>query len=104
MIRATSRETPERGSAAVAKRLDALDSVPLVLLTRGNSFPGPDTAQNRRMWEHWVALSGQLAHRSSRGEQVVVPKTGHFIQYAAPQAVVDAVERVLVIANAPAKH
>ena len=101
MIRAVSREGPERGSAAVAKRMDALDSVPLVLLTRGNIFPGPDTVINRRIWSDWVKLSGELAHRSSRGEQVVVPGSGHFIQYSAPQAVVDAVERVLAIANAP---
>ena len=104
MIRATSREAPERASAAIAVRAAALDRVPLVVLTRGKPFPGPDTAAARAMWRGWVKISADLAHTSSRGEHVVVPGSGHFIQYSAPQAVVDAVQRVITLARAPASH
>lgn len=105
MVRAGSREAPERGSAAIARRADALDSVPMVVLTRGKPFGGPDTASGRQVWLGWVKLSGELAHRSSRGEQVVVPGSGHFPQYSAPQYVVDAVQRVIALGRMPAsKH
>jgi hypothetical protein len=40
-------------------------------------------------------LSGELAHRSSRGSQRVIAGADHFIQYDDPDAVVDAVHSVV---------
>jgi len=95
MIRAGSQEAPERGSAAIARKADALDSVPLVVLTRGRTFSTTDTTNGNRLLRAWIDLSAELAHRSRHGSQVVVPGAGHFIQYSAPQAVVDAIHQVI---------
>jgi pimeloyl-ACP methyl ester carboxylesterase len=104
MLRAESREAPERGSAAIARRADALDSVPLVVLTRGKPFPMPDTAAGSYLLRAWIDLSADLAHRSSRGTHIVVPGAGHFIQYSAPQVVVDAIRQVIAAGLSPPNH
>ncbi len=43
----------------------------------------------------WKRGHDELAARSSRGESIIVPATGHFIQLDQPQAVIDAVLRVI---------
>ena len=85
------QEAPERGSAAIAREAGGLDSVPLVVLTRGKTFDDLDTARGNHLLRSWIELSGELAHRSSRGSQRVISGAGHFIQYDDPDAVVDAV-------------
>ncbi len=42
-----------------------------------------------------LQLHDRLAHLSSRGNQVVVPNSGHDIPDEAPEAVVDAVRNIL---------
>lgn len=100
MIAAESQEVPEAASADIARRAAHLDSVPLVVLTRGKPFPFRDTSRADRLLGQWIALSGELAHRSARGRQVVVPGAGHFIQYDAPDAVVRAIRAVADSARA----
>jgi pimeloyl-ACP methyl ester carboxylesterase len=94
MIEAESREAPEARSAEIARAAGHLDSVPLIVLTRGKPFFFPDTARGNRLLEQWIELSGELAHRSSRGKQVIVRDADHFIQYDAPDAVVAAIREV----------
>lgn len=94
MLFAESQETPESASADIARRADHLDSVPLIVLTRGKPFPLPDSARAHRLLSEWIALSSELAHRSSRGKQIVVEGAGHFIQYDQPAAVVNAIREV----------
>lgn len=62
-------------------------AVPLTVLTAGK----PPFSNPRR-----IAALDQLAHKSTRGKQIVVADSGHFIQYDAPQAVVSAVNEMLM--------
>ena len=48
-----------------------------------------------KSWQHWKAGHDALASRSTRGASLVVSKTSHFIQIDRPDAVVEAVERVV---------
>lgn len=89
------QEAPERGSAAIASEASGLDSVPLIVLTRGTPFGGLETTRGNRLLRAWIELSGELAHRSSRGSQRVIAGADHFIQYDDPDAVVDAVHSVV---------
>ena len=89
------QEAPERGSAAIASEAGGLDSVPLIVLTRGTPFGGLETARGNRLLRAWIEWSGEVAHRSSRGSQRVIAGADHFIQYDDPDAVVDAVHSVV---------
>jgi pimeloyl-ACP methyl ester carboxylesterase len=103
--RAAAQEAPEAGSAAIARGAAGLDSVPLIVLTRGLRFPFPDTAYGNRLLTQWIALSGDLARRSVFGKQVVVAGSGHFVQLNRPGAVIAAireqVERVRQAGRSP---
>lgn len=89
--RAAAQEAPESGSAAIARGAAGLDSVPLIVLTRGLRFPFSDSTYGNRLLAQWVALSGDLARRSMFGKQVVVAGSGHFVQLDQPGAVIAAV-------------
>lgn len=94
MIQAESREAPEAGSAEIARVAGHLDSVPMIVLTRGKPFSLTDTTRGNRLLEQWIELSGELARRSSRGKQVIIRDADHFIQYDAPDAVVAAIHEL----------
>jgi pimeloyl-ACP methyl ester carboxylesterase len=89
--RAAAQEAPESGSAALARSAVGLDSVPLIVLTRGVRFPSPDTTDGNRLLAQWIALSGELARKSVFGKQIVVAGSGHFVQLDKPSAVIEAV-------------
>jgi pimeloyl-ACP methyl ester carboxylesterase len=94
MLKAESQEAPEAGSAEIARAAGHLDSVPMIVLTRGKPFEFADTSRGNRLLQQWIELSGELAARSSRGKQVIVRNADHFIQYDAPDAVVAAIREV----------
>jgi pimeloyl-ACP methyl ester carboxylesterase len=83
------------------KQLEAVrasfGSKPLIVLTRGNpqTMPGLTPEQNAAIHRAWVAGHDRLAALSSRGSNIVVPDSGHYIQFDQPQAVIDAVTRAL---------
>ena len=82
----------------------SLGDMPLIVLTRAPSPPGPDQTQERRdaLNKMWASLHDEMAAESIRGVNRTVPGTGHFIQWDQPQAVVDAILEVLTEARAPA--
>lgn len=49
-----------------------------------------------RAGEHWQNGHRQLAERSSRGRWGIVDGSGHFIQLSQPDAVIEAIKRVIV--------
>jgi pimeloyl-ACP methyl ester carboxylesterase len=65
--------------------------IPLVVLTR---TPAADPQADPR-GEVWQELQRELATRSPQGEQIVAPKSGHYIQNDEPSLVIDAVRRVV---------
>ena len=102
--RAAANEAPESGSADIARAAGGLDGTQLIVLTRGKPFPFADTAFGTHLLTEWIELSGQLAAKSVHGRQVVVPGSGHFIQFDRPDAVVAAVRDLVDSSRARAAY
>ncbi|MBN2346912.1 MAG: alpha/beta hydrolase [Candidatus Aminicenantes bacterium] len=87
----------EARSARRALNERPLGDIPLVVLTRSEA----ETAapHERRAWRIWRELHLEIARESGRGEQETVPGSGHFIQADRPEAVIQAI-RKLVAAGA----
>ena len=78
-----------------------LGNTPLIVLRRDQfSYPKKYAEQMER--EH-KEVQEALSHLSRRGKLVVVPDSGHHIQLDAPQAVIDAIRKVLDEVKHPAR-
>lgn len=75
----------------------SLGDMPLIVLTRWPSPPGPDQTQERRdaLNKMWASLHDEIAAESTRGVNRTVPGSGHFIQWDRPDVVVDSILEVL---------
>jgi|SRR6185437_3693133 len=78
----------------------SLGDMPLIVLTARDFFPAPDqSAEPADAWRQaWRAGHAQIAALSTRGEQRTID-AGHAIQWERPEAVVAAIEDVLVQAG-----
>jgi pimeloyl-ACP methyl ester carboxylesterase len=102
---ASERENLEYESAdeTRATRKDFGD-IPLIVLT---SSPRPkakdETREEQDMREQWTlaweGLHTEVASMSTRGINIIVPNSSHYIQYDHPQVVVDAVLQAVTIAR-----
>jgi pimeloyl-ACP methyl ester carboxylesterase len=72
-------------SAAQARAAGNFGDLPLIVLTAGKSGPEQDI---------WNELQAELAWRSTRGRQVIVPDAGNMIPEQAPEAVTQAVYEI----------
>ena len=74
-----------------------LGDMPLIVLTRAPSPPGPGQTQERRdaLNKMWASLHDEIAAESTRGINRTVPYSGHFIEWDQPQAVIDSIFEVL---------
>jgi hypothetical protein len=70
---------------------------PLAILTHSKSGPDPNftPSQNAAAEQSWKAGHDRLAALSSRGSNTVVPASTHYIQIGQPQAVINAVLKVV---------
>ena len=70
---------------------------PLAVLTRGveEGGPGVPPAYLPKVEAAWRAGHDRIAALSSRGDNTIVPGARHYIQIDRPQAVIDAVRRVV---------
>jgi pimeloyl-ACP methyl ester carboxylesterase len=70
---------------------------PLIVLTRSTELanPGFTAEQNVAINRAWKVGHDKLAAISTRGSNMVVPDSSHYIQFDQPQAVVDAVRRAV---------
>ena len=70
---------------------------PVIVLTAGITFPQPGQteAEKKSAADRWKTGHDKLAVRSTRGESIVLPEASHFIQIDQPQAVIDAVRKVV---------
>jgi pimeloyl-ACP methyl ester carboxylesterase len=76
-----------------------LGDIPLIVLTRGNSeTTGPMAQQHEERRQREQA---ELATRSRRGTQTIVPGTGHHIDVERPEAVAAAIMEVVRQARRP---
>lgn len=72
-------------------------NMPLIVLTAGivPAAPGETPEEHAKSVAHWKAGHDRLAARSTRGESILVPNATHMIQLDQPQAVIDAVRKVV---------
>ncbi len=79
----------------------SLGDMPLVVLTRAPAPPGPDQTQEQRdaLNRLWGALHDEMAAESTRGVNLTVPNSGHFIEWDQPQVVVHSILEVLAVAR-----
>jgi pimeloyl-ACP methyl ester carboxylesterase len=70
---------------------------PLAVLTRGveEGGPGVPPAYLPKVESAWRAGHDRIAALSSRGDDTIVPGARHYVQIDRPQAVIDAVRRVV---------
>jgi pimeloyl-ACP methyl ester carboxylesterase len=98
------RNVPDGGTGDpevddAARRAGALGDRPLIVLTAGRAFEPPDpggkkeAAEFHEVWMH--KLQPELARLSTRGRQIIVPNSGHAINFDAPGDVVKAVRDVV---------
>jgi len=59
------------------------------------SDPNLTGAELKAFVQTWKAGHDKLAARSMRGQSIVVPNAGHFIQADQPQAVIEAIREVV---------
>lgn len=88
---ALDRSFDEVRRARIAAGRLPLGDKPLVVLTHRSAEPEPDA----KAYEAWVELHAELAKESSRGTQVLVERSGHFIAVDQPARVVDAIREVV---------
>lgn len=84
--------------AEVRRATTSLGDRPLVVLTHGKEAPPPPGVSAElasRMATTWADLQSPLARLSSRGAQVVVRSSGHYIHGEAPALVVAAIDVVV---------
>ncbi|WP_158543551.1 alpha/beta fold hydrolase [Dyella solisilvae] len=95
---ASERENVFYESAAEARgtRKDFGD-MPIIVLTHSPFAKRSDETQDERNQRTllWEDLHLQVAAMSSRGINVIVPNSTHYIQYDKPQVVIDAVRQVV---------
>jgi pimeloyl-ACP methyl ester carboxylesterase len=81
----------------------SLGDMPLVVLTRTPAPPGPDQTQEQRdvLNKLWGTLHDEMAAESTRGVNLTVPNSGHFIEWDQPQVVVHSILEVLAATREP---
>jgi pimeloyl-ACP methyl ester carboxylesterase len=102
---ASERENLEYESADETRATrKSFGDIPLIVLT---SSPRPkaknethEEQETREQWTlAWEGLHTQVASMSTRGINIIVPNSTHYIQYDHPQIVVDAVLQAVAIAR-----
>jgi pimeloyl-ACP methyl ester carboxylesterase len=91
---------PDRGMSTAELALQRANpnfgNMPLIVLTAGEdeqtALPQPTRIAIAKAWKK---NNDELAARSSRGRNIVVPHTHHYIQNEQPHAVIDAVRQVI---------
>lgn len=76
-------------------------SIPIIVLTHSPYPKGKDETQEERNVRTllWETMHNEIAAMSTRGINIIVPNTGHYIQFDNPQVVVDAVSQALNLAR-----
>ncbi len=97
----TLSDAPDANSAELDAVTFSFGAKPLIVLSRGVDEGGPGVPSDAlpRVEAAWRAGHAALAARSTRGEHIVVPGSRHYVQIDEPQAVIDAVRRVVLAAR-----
>jgi pimeloyl-ACP methyl ester carboxylesterase len=74
---------------------EAYGDMPIVVLTAGDTYKGAPAPLRARVEALWRYLHQTVACRSTRGEERLVPGSGHLIMIDRPDAVIQAVHDVI---------
>lgn len=76
-------------------------AMPIIVLTHAPYPKAKDETQEQRNQRTllWEDLHTQVAAMSSHGVNMIVPGSGHFVQYDRPEVVIDAVNQAVAIAQ-----
>lgn len=93
--------TPDHGMSpaelVLQKANPSFGMMPLVVLTAGKDEQTALPRQTRiAIARAWKKNNDQLAARSGRGRNIVIPNAHHYIQKEQPDAVIDAADQVIV--------
>ena len=90
-------DRPDLDTAELEAAPFAFGDKPLIVLSRGVVEGGPGVPKEAlaRVEAAWRAGHAALAARSTRGVHIVVPGARHYVQIDRPDAVIDAVRRVV---------
>jgi len=93
-------------SYSQAEKTGKFGDLPLVVLTRGKIETNPHPSESDRqfnaytqVWMH--EIQPKLAALSTRGEQIIVPYSGHDIPNEAPIEIVNAITKVMLGGPSP---
>ena len=84
-------------SGAEVEAIEKLGKIPIVLLSGTQvdpSFPGNPVEQRIKL-----ELHRQFMDKNPQTKQILVPESRHYIQNDAPEKVIEAIRRVLVLAG-----
>ena len=75
--------------------------MPIIVLTHAPYPKSKDETQEQRNQRTllWEDLHTQVAAMSTHGVNMIVPGSGHYVQYDRPEIVIDAVNQALAIAK-----
>ena len=90
---------PDADSAELDAVKPSFGDKPLAVLTRGveEGGPGVPPAYLHQVEAAWRAGHDRIAALSTRGDNTIVPGARHYVQIDRPQAVIDAVRRVVAV-------
>jgi pimeloyl-ACP methyl ester carboxylesterase len=76
-------------------------AMPIIVLTHAPYPKSKDETQEQRNQRTllWEDLHTQVAAMSTRGVNMIVPESGHYVQYDRPEIVIDAVNQAVAIAK-----
>jgi len=74
--------------------LQSLDSLPLIVITRGRPETGPDAAALEQEHKQDLAV---IAGRSRRGRNIIAANSGHHVQLDEPELVINAIRDVITL-------
>ncbi len=91
---------PDSRETTKARR--AYGRMPLIVLTAENTdkLPTLSADDQAAAFSAWTTMHDELAHLSTSGENRLRPGFGRYVQFDRPQAVVDAVAKVVETARA----
>jgi hypothetical protein len=97
----SERESVSYASAEKARATRKnFGDMPIIVLTHApHAAPNETQEQGDKRTLMWEELHSQLAAMSTRGINVIVPNTGHYIQFDRPQSVIDAVNQAIAISR-----
>lgn len=90
-------EAFESNLAEVLSAHISLDTVPLIVISRGywDPMPGFSKTENEQAWQTWQEMQSELLSLSSKSRQIIAEGSEHNIQLQQPELVIDATREVV---------